>query len=94
MRQAVAELEDIVLLREHELDRSEIKRFGTGMNLILINGIDVSYIGPPPTKEWVLDAIRKNVDNLEGMSLTLGSSSPVLSVRGGNLLPSSRGKRR
>jgi len=63
VRQAVAELGESVLLREHEMDRSEIKRFGTGMNLILINGIDVSYIGPPPSKEWVLDTIRKAAEN-------------------------------
>ncbi len=63
VRQAVAELGDSVLLREHEMNRSDIKRFGTGMNLILINGVDVSYIGPPPTKEWVLDAIGKAGEN-------------------------------
>jgi hypothetical protein len=62
-RQAVAELREFVLLREHEIDRSEIKLFGASVNLILINGVDVTPIGGPPSKEWVLDAIRKAAGN-------------------------------
>ena len=59
VRQAVAELGEPVLLREHEIDRSDIKRFGIGAklgygtNLILINGVDVTPFGEPPGKEWV-----------------------------------------
>ena len=48
---------------EHEVDRSEIKRLDIGANLTSINGLDVIYIDPPPSKEWVLDAIRKAAGN-------------------------------
>ncbi len=57
-RQAVAELGENVVLREHKMDRNMIKRLAASEDLLFINGIDATPSGGLRKKEWVLDRIK------------------------------------
>jgi len=57
-REAVAELGEDVVLREHKLDRNTIKRLAASCNLLFVNGVDVTPTGGLRQKEWVLDRIK------------------------------------